>query len=114
MKVSRYAKLALLCTTVASAACVLAASGYHQVKKVTYGAAPGVGATREYFDYVIPEPASRRMFFTEGTVVHVVNADTGEKLGDVTGDWKRVHGVALVPELNKGFITDGDAGTVIV
>ena len=50
------------------------------------------------------------MFFTEGTAVHVVNADTGEKVGTITGDWKRVHGVALVPELNKGFITDGDAG----
>ena len=115
MKVSRYAKLAILVSTAASAACVLAASGYHQTKKVTYGAAPGAGATREYFDYVIPEPASRRMFFTEMTVVHVVNADTGEKVGEITGpDWKRVHGVALVPELNKGFITDGDAATVIV
>jgi len=117
MKVSSFAKLALASSIVLSAACVLAGSpagGYQLIKTVTYGAAPGVGATREYFDYVIPEPASRRMFFTEGTVVHVVNADTGEKLGDVTGDWKRVHGVALVPELNKGFITDGDAGTVIV
>lgn len=113
MKVSRYAKLALLCSTVASAACVLAAGGYHQIKKVTYEAAPG--ATREYFDYVIPEPASRRMFFTEGTAVHVVNADTGEKIASITGaDWKRVHGVALVPELNKGFITDGDAAAVLV
>ncbi len=118
MKVSSYAKLALASSIVLSAACVLAgspASGYKQIKKVTYGAAPGVGATREYFDYVIPEPASRRMYFTEGTAVHVVNADTGEKIGSVTGaDWKRVHGVALVPALNKGFITDGDAGTVIV
>jgi YVTN family beta-propeller protein len=54
------------------------------------------------------------MYFTEGTTVHVVNADTGEKVGEITGDWKRVHGVALVPELNKGFITDGDAAAVIV
>ena len=54
------------------------------------------------------------MYFTHGTEVDVVNADTGAKIGSVTGDWKRVHGVALVPELNKGFITDGDAGTIIV
>jgi len=27
---------------------------------------------------------------------------------------KRCHGVALVPELNKGFITDGDAAKVLV
>ncbi len=117
MKVSSYVKLALAFSVVLSAACVLAGSpagGYKQIKKVTYGAAPGAGATREYFDYVIPEPTSRRMYFTEGTAVHVVNADTGEKIGSVTGDWKRVHGVALVPALNKGFITDGDAGNVIV
>lgn len=117
MKVSRIAKLALASSIVLSAACVLAGSpagGYHLIKTVTYSAAPGIGATREYFDYVIPEPSARRIYFTEGTVVHVVNADTGEKIGDVTGDWKRIHGVALVPELHKGFITDGDAGTVTV
>src|ERR1700722_9991554 len=117
MKISSYAKLALVFSIVISAACVIAGSpagGYHQVKKVSYGAAPGVGPPREYFDYVIVDAAARRVYFTEGTAVHVVDADTGEKIGDVTGDWKRVHGVALVPELNKGFITDGDAGTIIV
>jgi YVTN family beta-propeller protein len=117
MKVSSYAKLALVFSIVTSAACVLAgapAGGYQPIKKVTYGAAPGVGATREYFDYVVVDAAGRRVYFTEGTAVHVVDADTGEKIGSVTGDWKRVHGVALVPELNKGFITDGDAGAIIV
>jgi len=117
MKPFAYIKLAIAFSAVLSAACVLAGSpaagGYHLLQKVDYGAAPGVGATREYFDYVIPDPGSRRMFFTEGTAVHVVNADTGEKIGSITGDWKRVHGVALVPDLGKGFITDGDAGTVI-
>ena len=118
MKVSSYAKLALAFSIVLSAACVLAGSpagGYHLIKKVTYGAAPGIGATREYFDYVIPDAAARRMYFTHGTEVDVVNADTGDKIGSVTAaDWKRVHGVALVPELNKGFITDGDAGNIVV
>jgi hypothetical protein len=117
MKVSSYAKLAFVLSIVFSAACVLAGSpagGYHLLKKVSYGAAPGIGATREYFDYVIPDAAARRMYFTHGTEVDVVNADTGDKIGSVTGDWKRVHGVALVPELNKGFITDGDAGNIIV
>jgi|SRR5665213_1567295 len=117
MKVSNQARLALAFSIVLSAAAVLAGSpkgGYHLLKTVTYGAAPGVGATREYFDYVIPDAAARRMYFTHGTEVDVVNADTGDKVGSITGDWKRVHGVALVPELNKGFITDGDAGTVIV
>ena len=117
MKVSSYAKLALVFSIVFSAAYALAGSpagGYHLIKKVTYGTAPGIGATREYFDYVIPDPAARRIYFTEGTVVHVVNADTGEKVGEITGDWKRVHGVALAPEAGHGFITDGDAGEIIM
>src|ERR1700726_3694549 len=117
MKVSTYAKLTLVFSVVLSAACVLAAppaGGYHLLKKVSYGAAPGVGATREYFDYVIVDATARLVYFTHGTEVDVVSADTGDKVGSVTGDWKRVHGVALVPDLNKGFITDGDAGTIIV
>jgi YVTN family beta-propeller protein len=118
MKVSSYAKLAFVFSVVLSAAMVLAGSpagsGYHLIKKVTYGAAPGIGATREYFDYVIPDVAGRRIFFTEGTAVHVVNADTGDKIGEITGDWKRVHGVALAPETGHGFITDGDAGNIVM
>src|ERR1700683_2913341 len=103
MKVSSYARLVLVSSIVFSAAYALAgapAAGYHLLKKVSYGAAPGIGATREYFDYVIPDAAARRMYFTHGTEVDVVNIDTGAKVGAVAGDWKRVHGVALVPELN--------------
>jgi hypothetical protein len=117
MKASSYARLALVFSIVLSAAAALAgapAGGYHLIKNVTYGAAPGIGATREYFDYVIVDPAARLVYFTHGTEVNIVNADTGDKVGTVTGDWKRVHGVAIVPDLNKGFITDGDAGTVVV
>jgi len=118
MKLSGYARLTLVISIVLCAAYSLAGSpagGYHLLKKVTYGAAPGIGATREYFDYVIPDAAARRMYFTHGTEVDVVNADTGDKVGTVTAaDWKRVHGVALVPALNRGFITDGDAGNIIM
>jgi len=50
MKVSNYARLALAFSIALSAACVLAGSpagsGYHLIKKVSFGAAPGVGATR--------------------------------------------------------------------
>ena len=45
----------------------------------------------------------------------VVDADTGDKVGTVTAEgWKRVHGVALLPETGHGFITDGDAGNIIM
>lgn len=117
MKVTRYVRLALVFSIALSAAYALAgspAASYHLLKKVSYGAAPGVGATREYFDYVIVDSAARRVYFTHGTEVNIVNADTGDKVGSITGDWKRVHGVALVPDLNRGFITDGDAGNIVM
>ena len=39
--------------------------------------------------------------------------DTGELAGKVTG-LKRDHGVALVPELGRGFISDGDAAQIVI
>ena len=117
MNVPKYAKLALALSIVMSGACALAgspAAGYHLIKKVSFGAAPGVGATREYFDYVVVDSAARRVYLSHGTEIIVVDADTGAKVGTITGDWKRVHGVALAPEVNRGFITDGDAGQIVM
>jgi hypothetical protein len=117
MKVSSYARLALMFSIVLSAACVLRGSpagGYHLLKKVSFGAAPGSGSTREYFDYVVVDSAARRVYLSHLTEFIVVDADSGDKVGTVTGDWKRVHGAALAPEANHGFITDGDAGNIIM
>jgi len=118
MKISRYARLALIFSVVLFAGYALAgqpAGGYRQIKKIPYAAAPGGGATREYFDYVNVDSVARRAYLSHNTEFIVVNIDTGETIGTVTGaDWKRVHGSALVPELNRGFITDGDAGTIIM
>jgi hypothetical protein len=44
----------------------------------------------------------------------IVDTDSGKVLGDVPGQ-KIAHGVAIVPKLNRGFITDGGgSGAVIV
>jgi DNA-binding beta-propeller fold protein YncE len=85
-------------------------SGYHLVKSVPLGAAPGAG---EYFDYITVDAVGRRVYFAHGSEVKVLDADNFSVVGSITG-LKRCHGVALVPELNKGFITDGEAGKVMV
>lgn len=85
-------------------------SGYHLVKSVPLGAAPG---DNEYFDYVTVDPAGRRVYIAHGAEVKVLDADSFSVVGSITG-LKRCHGVALVPELNKGFITDGDGAKVVV
>jgi hypothetical protein len=100
--------LFVLLGTVAMAAAP--GSGYHLLKSVPLGAAPG---DAEYFDYVTVDPVGRRIYVAHGTEVKVLDADNFSVLGSITG-LKRCHGVALVPELNKGFITDGDAAQVVV
>jgi YVTN family beta-propeller protein len=84
--------------------------GYHLLKKIPLGAAPGGG---EYFDYITVDAAARRLYLSHGTEVKVLDADSGAVVGNITG-LKRDHGIALVPELGRGFISDGDAGQVVI
>jgi DNA-binding beta-propeller fold protein YncE len=78
-------------------------------KTYNFGAAPG---GHEYFDYITVDPASRRIYLSHGTEVLVVNADTGALKGKISG-LDRCHGLALVPGLDRGFITDGEQGKII-
>jgi hypothetical protein len=86
------------------------AGSYHLLKKVPLGAAAGGG---EYFDYLTFDAAARRVYLSHGTEVQVVDADSSAVVGIISG-LKRCHGIALVNELGKGFITDGDAGKVVI
>jgi YVTN family beta-propeller protein len=86
------------------------AGGYHLLKKIPLGAATGGG---EYFDYITVDAASRRAYLSHGTEMIVLNVDTGAPIGKITG-MKRNHGVALVPEVGRGFISDGDAAQVVM
>ena len=110
MWASRFTRQAIGAGVILSGACLLAAGSYHLLKKVPFGAAPGGG---EYFDYITVDSAARRVYLAHGTEIKVLNADTYETVGTIDG-FKRNHGVALVPDLNKGFISDGDAGQVVI
>jgi len=66
------------------------------------------------WDYVTVDAPTHRLFVTRSTHTQVIDADSGKVLGDIPGQ-KRSHGVALVPSLNRGFITDGGGdGAIIV
>lgn len=84
---------------------------YHQIKKYAFGAAEG--STREYFDYIAVDSSARRVYLSHGTEIKVLNADTGEVIGNITG-LKQDHGVAVATEFGRGFITDGGQGKVII
>jgi DNA-binding beta-propeller fold protein YncE len=81
------------------------ASGYHLVKTISLPPAPGGG---EYYDYITVDPEARRVYVSHGTEVVVLNADNYSVVGKVEG-LTRSHGIAVVKELGKGFITDGDS-----
>ena len=86
-------------------------SGYHLLKKIPLGAAPG---DSEYFDYITVDTPGRRVYLSHGTEIKVLDADKLTVAGTITGAFKRNHGVAVVPELNRGFISDGGLGQVLM
>jgi DNA-binding beta-propeller fold protein YncE len=65
------------------------------------------------WDYVTVDAATHRLFVTRSTHTMVIDSATGKVLGDIPGQ-KRSHGTAIVPELGRGFITDGGGSGAIV
>jgi len=94
-----------------AAIAMAASSGYHLLKKYSFGAAEG--STREYFDYITVDTAARRVYVSHGTEVKVLDADNGSLVGNIDG-LKQVHGVAVASEFGRGFISDGAQGKVII
>ena len=83
------------------------AAGYRLLKKISLPPAPGGD---EYYDYITIDPDARRVYVSHGTEVIVLNADDDSVVGRVSG-LTRCHGIAVVPEMGKGFVTDGDSHT---
>jgi DNA-binding beta-propeller fold protein YncE len=65
------------------------------------------------WDYVTYDASGPRLFITRGTHVMVVNPATGKQLADIPNTLG-VHGVTLVPDLSKGFISAGRSNQVVV
>src|SRR5215469_2866703 len=64
------------------------------------------------FDYITVDAKSRRLYVPRTTHTMVIDADSGKTVADITGQ-KHNHGVALAPELARGFISDG-AGSIVI
>jgi DNA-binding beta-propeller fold protein YncE len=65
------------------------------------------------WDLLAVDEAAGRVFLSHGTVVQVVDEKNGDLVATVQG-LNRVHGIALVPDLNEAFITSGMDTTVVV
>ena len=91
---------------VLAAAAGFAAEGYHVLNKIKIGGTGG-------WDYVTVDNANRRVYVSHGTAVEVVDPDAGKVVGSIK-DLHGVHGIAIAPELNRGFITNGQSNSVTV
>jgi YVTN family beta-propeller protein len=65
------------------------------------------------WDYLTIDAAARRLYISHATHVLVVDADTGAIVGDIP-DTPGVHGIAIVEDAGKGYVSNGRASTVTV
>jgi DNA-binding beta-propeller fold protein YncE len=96
----------LFAVSVAALAWAAAAPGYHVVTTYKVGGDGG-------WDYLNADAGARRIYISRGTHVIVLDADSGKSVGDIP-DTPGVHGIALAPELGKGFTSNGREGTVSI
>ena len=80
--------------------------GYNVIKTYKLGGEGG-------WDYLNLDSSSRRLYISRATHVIVIDADSGKPVGDIP-DTPGVHGIALAPELGRGFISNGREGTVTI
>ena len=81
-------------------------SGYHLLKKITLG---GEGS----WDYITFDSPTRRLFISRQTKVIVLDVDSEKVVGEIPNT-EGVHGIALAPEFNRGFTSNGRANTVTI
>ncbi|HEX3531502.1 MAG TPA: YncE family protein [Thermoanaerobaculia bacterium] len=79
---------------------------YHVSKELPLGGEGG-------WDYLTVDAAARRVYVSHATKVVVVDADSGKVVGEV-GNLSGVHGIALAPDLGRGFISNGRTSMVTI
>jgi YVTN family beta-propeller protein len=81
-------------------------SGYRLANQVVLAGDGG-------WDYLTVDADARRVYISHATQVEVLDADSQKSVGTIP-DTLGVHGIALAPGLNRGFITAGKADSVVV
>jgi DNA-binding beta-propeller fold protein YncE len=80
--------------------------GYKVVNRYKIGGEGG-------WDYLAADAAARRLYISRSTHVIVLDLDSGKTVGDIS-DTPGVHGIALAPELGRGFSSNGRENTVSI
>ena len=96
-------KLIIALACVLASVVVQAADIYRPVKEIAIGGEGG-------WDYLIVDPASHRLYTSHATKIVVADTETGKVVGEIP-DLAGVHGIALAPDLGRGFTSNGRANT---
>jgi len=99
----RYAVSILLAFAISS---VWAADNYQITKKIPI---PGQGN----WDYLTVDEGARRLYVSHGTQVEVLDVDSGAIVGKIENT-QGVHGIAIAPDLGRGFVSNGQSSTVTI
>src|SRR5450432_1115319 len=70
---------------------------------------PGEGG----YDYLAIDHLNKRLYVSHGSAMEVIDLLTEKPAGKIEG-MQGIHGVAIVNEVNKGFISDGKTNSVVV
>jgi YVTN family beta-propeller protein len=65
------------------------------------------------WDYLTLDPAARRLYVSRGTRVVVLDVGSQKTVGEIPGT-EGVHGIALAPDLHRGFTSNGRSSTVTI
>jgi DNA-binding beta-propeller fold protein YncE len=97
----------LLCSALLIGSFAFAAGpDYSVIDKLQVGGEGG-------WDYLTADGAAHRLYVSRGTHVMVVDLNTKKVVGDILGTLG-VHGIALAPELNRGFTSNGGMDAVTI
>jgi len=70
---------------------------------------PGTGS----YDYLFIDKQNNKLYVSHASAVNVIDLGTEKAVGSID-NLKKCHGIAIVNKLNRGFISDGNANTVVV
>ena len=65
------------------------------------------------WDYLFADSVNGQLYVSHGTEVDVVDLASEKPAGKITG-MKRIHGIAVANDLNRGYISDGGDDDVII
>src|SRR5713101_1213227 len=80
--------------------------GYHLIRTIPLGSEGG-------WDYITVEPDAKRIYAPRTEAIQVVDEVSGKLIGEISG-MKGLHGIAVAPEFNRGFVTGNEGPEALI